>query len=117
MSKLNQTIFRKLQACAEEAREQGLVKLAQNIESAIGDSPGEPEPYSYSQVEDDVHREIWKAAMHLARYWGVNSIDVMKLDNSILIWASEMIDEVERSLGVNKGAIGPLEPKLPGQKD
>ena len=117
MSKLNTTIYRKLLACAQEAEEQGMVKLASNIKEAIGTEPTDtPEPYSYGDMENDVHRELWKAATHLARYWGVNKMDVQKLDNSILIWAAELIDEVEHSLGVGPDVVGPLDPKVPGQE-
>jgi hypothetical protein len=116
MNKLNTTIYRKLLICAEEAKEQGMVKLAENIKEAIGPEPAtELEVYSYAQVEKDVHSELWKAAMHLARYWNVEAIDVMKLDNSILVWASELIDEVENSLGVDVASKSSLEPKVPGQ--
>ena len=117
MSKLNTTIYRKLLACAQEAEDQGLIKLASNIKEAIGVEAAEkPEPYSYVEMENDIHRELWKAATHLVRYWNLNRVDVQKLDNSILIWASELIDEVEHSLGVSSAPVGPLDPKVPGQE-
>lgn len=117
MSKLNTTIYRKLLACAQEAEEQGMVKLASNIKEAIGtDSTDTPEPYSYGDMENDVQRELWKAATHLVRYWNLKRVDVQKLDNSILLYAAELIDEVEHSLGVGPDAVSSLDPKVPGQE-
>lgn len=116
MSKLNVVVYRRLLACAEEAKEQGMIKLADNIKEAIGSEPEtEDVTYSYSQMESDVHRQLWKAAASMMKYWGVDFVDVQKLDNSILVWASELIDEVEHSLNVDTTSKGPLEPKVPGQ--
>ncbi|CAM6003620.1 unnamed protein product [Sphagnum balticum] len=104
-------------ACAQEAEEQGMVKLASNIKEAIGtESVDVLEPYSYGDMENDVQRELWKAATHLIRYWNLKRVDAQKLDNSILLYAAELIDEVEHSLGVGPDAVSSLDPKVPGQQ-
>ena len=68
--KLNETIYRKLIAQAEEAREQGLTKLADSIFEAIG-SEEEPMPieYSYTKLQDDIHLDLWKLATRIALYY------------------------------------------------
>ncbi len=116
MTKLNPTIYRKLLAQAEEAREQGLTKLADNIIDAIGQEPAhEVGEYSYSQMENDIHCHLWKVASHVMKYYNIGFADVQKLDKGILLWASEVIDEIEHSLGVKEYVKGPLEPKVPGE--
>lgn len=116
MTKLNPVIYRKLAAQAEEAKAQGLTKLASNIMEAIGDEPTqELTEYSYSQMENDIHRHLWKVASHVMYYYNIDCADVQRLDKSILLWASEAIDELEHVLGVKGQVKGPLEPKLPGE--
>ncbi len=117
MTKLNPTIYRKLVAQAEEARAQGLVKLADNIMEAIGEEPTEElGTYSYSQMENDIQQQIWKIATRVMKYYNLDYADVQKLDKSILLWASEVVDELEHALGTTGRAKGPLEPKLPGEE-
>jgi thermostable 8-oxoguanine DNA glycosylase len=116
VTKLNSVVYRKLVAQAEEAKAQGLTKLASNIMEAIGDEPAEElKEYSYTQMENDIHGHLWKVASHVMKYYNVSFADVQKLDKGILLWASELIDEVEHSLGVGGSVKGPLEPKLPGE--
>jgi hypothetical protein len=117
MTKLNPIIYRKLMAQAEEAKEQGLTKLANSIAEAIAEEPEEQlKEYSYAQLQDDVHKQLWKAATLMMKYYDLDSTDVQKLDKNITVWASEMLDEMEQTLGVDSMIKGPLEPKLPGEK-
>lgn len=116
MTKLNPIVYRKLVAQAEEAKEQGLTKLAENIMEAVGTEPAkEAEEYSYDQLQGDVKQQLWKAAAHVVRYYGLDSANAVKLDNNILILASEVMEEIEHTLGVGSMVKGPLEPKLPGE--
>lgn len=116
MTKLNSTIYRKLMAQAEEAKEQGLVKLANSIIDAIGEAPEEElTEYSYGQFQDDVHKDLWKLATRLMVYYDVESADASKIDKTLLSWASKITDDLEASLEINPSLIGPLDPKVPGE--
>lgn len=113
---MNSVIYRKLVAQAEEAKEQGMTKLANGIMEAIGPEPvEEPQEYSYAQLHDDTHKEMWKVAAHLMRYYNLEYADVEKLDKSILVWASRVISDMEDTLEVDSVVVGPLEPRVPGE--
>lgn len=114
--KINSTIYKKLLAQAEEAKFQGLTVLADSILSAIGSYPDEEkEEYSYSQMKNDIHLDMWKMATRLIRYYGIKSADAVKLDQSLTALGSEIIDELESTLDVSSVVKGPLEPKLFGE--
>lgn len=117
MVKLNSIICRKLLAQAEEAKETGMIKLANSIDSAVSvDAEVESIEYSYNQLEEDVHKDLWKAAVNIIKYYNLESADAKKLDKSISVLASEMISEIEQELGVDTIVVGPNEPKVFGQK-
>lgn len=114
--KINPVIYKKLLAQAEEAKEQGFAKLADGVLNAIGSFPNdENEEYSYNQLQDDIHRDLWKVATRLVRYYDMQSIDILKLEPVLATWASEMLCDLEESLGVDEVLTGPSEPKVPGQ--
>jgi|HubBroStandDraft_5_1064220.scaffolds.fasta_scaffold1223024_2 hypothetical protein len=114
--KINPTIYRKLLAQAEEAKSQGLLVLAEGILSAIGPYPDEEkQEYTYSQMKNDIHSDMWKMATRLMYYYDIKSADAAKLDENLMIWCSEMLDNLESALDVSTVVKGPLEPKLPGE--
>jgi hypothetical protein len=114
--KINPVIYKKLLAQAEEAKEQGLVVLAENILGAIGPFPDEENSeYTYSQMKNDIRQDMWKMATILMHYYGVESVDATKLNDSLITLCSEVIDNLEETLRVNSVVKGPLEPKLPGE--
>lgn len=117
MIKLNSTIYRKLLAQAEEAKEQGMEILADNIKNAIGyEEPiDEPQEYSYMQLQDDVYKEAWKLAAQIIKYYNLKTVNAEKLNDTILLCADKMIADVEHTLGVSSVVIGELEPKVPGE--
>ena len=116
--KINPVIYKKLLAQAEEAKDQGLVSLADSILGAIGPFPDdEKSEYSYAQMEEDIHRDMWKMATRLAYYYDIKSIDAVKLNDNLVTWCSEIIDNLEKTLNVNSVVKGPLEPKLPGENE
>ena len=114
--KINSTIYKKLLAQAEKAKYQGLVDLADGILIAIGSYPDdEKEEYTYSQMKNDIHLDMWKMATRLIHYYDIKSADAIKLDENLAVWSSEMIDNLESALNVSSVIKGPLEPKLPGE--
>ena len=114
--KINPVIYKKLLAQAEEAKDQGLVSLAEGILSAIGSYPDEEkEEYTYSKMKMDIHQDMWKVATRLMHYYDIESTDAARLDESLMVLCSEIIDNLEETLKVDSVVKGPLEPKLPGE--
>lgn len=117
MKKLNEVVYKKLYAQAEEAKEQGKVKLANDIFEAIGPfANDETSDYTYNQLQEDVHRDLWKAATRLLHYYDVDSVDAEKINAEITHWASKLVDGLETTLQVDGVVGGPFEPKVPGQE-
>jgi hypothetical protein len=114
--KINSVIYKKLLAQAEEAKDQGLVSLAEGILSAIGSYPDEEkEEYTYSKMKNDIYQDMWKMATRLMYYYDIESADAVKLNESLVTLCSEVIDDLEETLKVNSVIKGPLELKLPGE--
>jgi hypothetical protein len=116
MTKLNSIIYKKLCAQAEEAKENGMTKLASNVMESIKEGGAQPYEYSYDQLKDDVQKSLWKAAVQVMKYYNVDHADVKLLDKGISIFASKLIEELEEDLGADKIMVGPNEPKVFGEK-
>lgn len=116
MKKLNATIYNKLFAQAEEAKHQGLNSLASSIFEAIGPHANdERSEYTYKQLQEDIHRDMWKIATRLMHYYDVNSLDAEKLDETLTTQAELLVEAVESTMQVDEVVVGPLEPEVPGQ--
>lgn len=117
MKKINQTIYRKLTAQAEEAKNRGLVKLAQDITEALKDTDFQvaPEEYSYAELKKDMESDLWKSAVKLISYYNINSIDAEKVEKAISILAVQVMYGLESSMKVDPADPGSLEPKVPGE--
>ena len=114
--KLNSVIYNKLMLQADEARDQGMVKLADAISNAIGEEHTEEhEPYSYDELQEDIHKDLWSIASRLVRYYGINSVDALKVDATVSELTGKTLDELERTLEVDNMIRGRFEPKLPGE--
>lgn len=116
MKKLNEVLYNKLLAQAEEAKTLGLTKLASNIHEAIGPyANDEAAEYTYRQLQEDIHRDLWKVATRLMYYYDLESMDAQKLDRELFAQATRMLEDLEQTMGVDSVVVGPLEPKVPGQ--
>jgi len=116
MRKINPIIYQKLLLQAEEAREQGLTKLADRIMNVINSEDKDlAEEYSYSQLKEDFHRDLWKLAKRHIVFYDLESVDVLKLDKVIVALAAKTIDELEVELEVDSIVKGAHEPKLFGE--
>lgn len=116
MEKLGSVIYNKLLLQAEEAKEQGFNKLASNILEAIGDRcSDEIENCSYAQLKDDVCKEMWKIVRHLISFYDLQSVNAIELDKDINVWAEQVIEDVEQTLGVDQFVKGANESTLPGE--
>jgi len=118
MKKLNQVIYDKLFLQAEEAKDQGMTKLASGIFGAIGPtSEDERSAYDYNQLREEVYHEMWKLATHVIKYHDLESVDAEKVHDRLESLAQQFVDELEDSLGVDNSTVGPLETKLPGESE
>ena len=116
MKKLNSVVYHKLLLQAEEAKQQGMHKLAAGIMSAIDESPAtEVVEYSQAQLNEDIHCGLWKLAKNIMVFYDSQSVDAEKLDETIVLWASKFVDDMEHSLGTESIIRGPLEPIVPGE--
>lgn len=109
---MNEILYERLKLIAEEAQEQGMTKLAEAIEESL---PQEKKSsYSYEELQDDVHKDLWKIASKLMVYYDLQMIQPENLDRSLISWASRLIDDIEKTLEVN-ALNNPLEEKVAGE--
>lgn len=113
---MNTVIYNKLLLQAEEAKEQGMKKLAEGILSALTATPeDEVIKYSFSELDKDVYKGLWALAANVIKYYDLESVNSEKLNETIEILSSKFIEELQVSLGVENTVAGPLEPNLPGE--
>lgn len=106
----------KLYIQAQEAKYQGMTKLASAIENLLKDQEMFEKPeYSQAQLDSDIHHDLWKIATKLLVFHDIGNLDVEKLDKSIITWAAALVDDLEKTLQVS-GSIGPKEPRVPGEE-
>ncbi len=112
---LNEVLKNKLFLQAEEANEQGMTKLSQAITNAVDESSTD-EKYSYSQMNDEIHSDLWKVAARLMKYYNLHSVDAEQIDKVVLGWANKLVEDLELSLGVDEVVGSPTDIKLPGEQ-
>jgi len=116
MKRLNSVIYNKLMVQAEEAKIQGMEKLAHNILGAICGSPDdEAIQYSIGEMQEEVHHELWKLASHILKYYDTKNVDALKLNGVIESLANRFIEDVGGVIHVDAVIAGPFEPPVPGE--
>ena len=118
MIKLNNILYNKMQLQAEEAKEQGLTKLADSVEYAINDMPitRQKLEYSFEEMNQKIHKDLWKIATTLISYYNLDSVDIDKIDKTLVSWSEKLVDDLEKTLQITDNIKSPLEYKLPGEK-
>lgn len=117
--KMNETIYYKLHLQAQEAHNQGMIKLStilNNVIKSSSESISSTINYSHNELTDEIHQDLWKIATKLLTYYDLTTIDAAKVDQVLLSLSSSIIDNLEKTLEVTEIAKGPFEPKLPGEK-
>jgi hypothetical protein len=118
MKKLNAVVYNKLLLQAEEAKDQGLKKLAQGILGSLTPAPEEEKiSYGSGDLNDDIYHGLWALSTNVLKYYDLESVDAEKVNEVIEIFAEKFISDLENTLGIDKGTIGPLEPTLPGENE
>ena len=115
-TKLNKTIYGKMVLQAEEARELGLTKLANDVFDAVGVMPRE-ETIVYNEIDlrSDIDVALWKIATDVIAYHDLGSVDIQAIEEVVGELSEKVIAEIEDKLGVG-GKIGALEEKVFGEK-
>jgi hypothetical protein len=114
MVTVNEVLKNKLLLQAEEAKEQGMTKLGQAIMDAVDETSTE-EKYSYSQMNDEIHSDLWKIATHLMKYYNLQSVNADQLDKIVVAWSDKLVEDLELSLGVDEVINSSSDTKLPGE--
>jgi hypothetical protein len=113
---MNSTVYNKLLLQAEEAKDQGMKKLATGILSSLTATPeDESVKYSSSELDEDIYNGMWALAANVIKYYDVNSVNSEKVNEVIETLSSKFIKEIQASLGTDEIVVGPLEPILPGE--
>lgn len=116
MKHLHSIVYHKLSAQAEEARERNLVKLAERIEDTLHADPVEElEEYSFAQMKEDIHKDLWKSAARVIAHYNLQSADAEKVDQAVVRLAEKVLSELENALGTDHILVGAMEPKVPGE--
>jgi hypothetical protein len=119
MRTINKTLYSRLIAQAEEAEIQGLTKIAdmildqteKNAEAIRSDEAS----YNYSseELEADVEKCFWDAAVRVADYHD-KSFDAKHLESIIKECSRTLLNELRASLQVEHG-VGAFESTVPGE--
>lgn len=105
----------RLKAQAEEARELGLVKLADCVNEVIPELTKEVTEYDFDEVKASVEKLLWKSATQVINYHNVNDTDICKVQRVIDHLVPIVIRELESSID-RKAKLGPFESKIIGQE-
>ena len=115
MKKLNKIIYQKLLLQAEEAKEQGMTKLASGVLGVLGPVPEDEKiAYNFETLQIDVYEGLWKLAACVVKYHDLESADVEKINIVLENLAEQLIKEVETAVNVENEQIGPREDKIVG---
>lgn len=116
--KLNSVIYNKLILQAEEAKNQGLEKLADNVISSMDSFPredGEIVTISNNELSSEIDKKLWSIAMDYIKYHDLQSVDIQKVAEFVKEMSEKIGSTINSTLQINSN-IGPLEPKLAGQR-
>jgi hypothetical protein len=111
------TLVDRLKAQAEEAKVQGLTKVAANLEDQIEsvELRDDDSFYVYAQedFESDMEGLLWNAAVRAADFYGCG-VDALKVQDIVKRVSKELSDEIRVQGGVVED-VGAYEPVVPGE--
>lgn len=116
MKKLNAVVYHKLLLQAEEAKYQGLNKLASGVLQALGPIPEDEQVnYNLEALQEDIYHGLWKLAGCLIKYHDLKSVDVERVHQILESLADKVVKDVKTSLNVENESVGKLEDKVLGE--
>ena len=121
MQTIDKNLWNRLCAQAQEAKEQGLTKIATNLENQLteignnGKIRDEKTKFSYSNesFEHDVHQALWSIAIRAADFYQ-KSFDSKKIQTIIEKTATDLISDLR--IEISPDGVGANEPSIPGEE-
>jgi len=118
MTTLKQNVYVRLCEQAEELKDRGLTKLAENVAASVNREgiTFDQQEYSYKELQDDINADLWVAASRFISYYNLDRADVERVQEALVSVASKLSSEMEWALEVDENYRDTLEPKVPGEK-
>lgn len=117
MRTISDNLKKRLEAQVEEAKFQGLDKVASQVEKQvkISEVRKDLEEYVYSKesLSSDIQDLLWKAAIRTQDYYG-KTADVKDIANIVNAYSDDLISAIRTKIGGD--VIGPYEPIVPGEQ-
>lgn len=117
MRTINERIYKRLVAQAEEAEVQGLTKVASHltdqIEKVSVRKDDESYTYAESDLQSDVESALWSAAVRFSDFHNI-VLNASETQDLIEKFANEILSELRASADVQHG-VGAYEPTVPGE--
>jgi hypothetical protein len=117
MRTINDIYNTRLMAEAEEADNQGLTKIAENLtrqlEVVSVREHNQPYTYSSDSFEQDVQDALWNIVLRTADFHGT-FIPAKVGQNVVDYFSEQIVDSIRKSASIN-GVRGAHEPNLPGE--
>jgi hypothetical protein len=117
MRSINENLRNRLVAEAEEAKTQGLIKIAENLTRQIERNEVRPNDarYTYSNEAfvNDVETALWDVVVRASDFHGAH-LDAAVAHKIVVNAAQNMVHDIRTVLGVKHG-VGAHEPGVPGE--
>jgi hypothetical protein len=122
MRTIKESLIERLALQAEEAELQGQTKVASAlttqlaVQAKVGIRRND-EFYSYPReaFEQDLHSQLWAAALRVADFYGINKFDALHIQQAIEKLGSDLVQEMCNEAGIRHG-VGAYEPSVPGEE-
>ncbi len=118
MRTVTENLKKRLIIQAEEAKVQGLTKIASHLNVQAERNPirndGDSYTYSNDDFQNDVENSIWGAVVRFADFHNV-SIDAIKAQDLVEKVAADLISELRVKTGAVHG-VGAYEPIVSGEE-
>ncbi len=117
---INNSLWNRLLAQAEEAEYQGLTKIASNLTNQVDKyasairSDDQKYHYSSASLKNDIEECCWNAIVRIADFHNTK-LDAIEMQKLVDVFAEDLMRSVSIKLGSRSG-IGAYEEELPGQE-
>lgn len=115
MKKLGEIVVKRLEAQSDEAKELGMLKLAQSIDGIVINNNYQLDLSNFSEekLQDEIYNAMWRTAATLISFHDVQNPDAIEIEKVANYLTKYILAEMRTSLQVKP--IGPYEPSLPGE--
>lgn len=112
---MNKVAYNKLLLEADEAEYHGFDKLAYNIKKCLSESNinENSKVNSQDKLLEKVQEHLWKSAMTIIDFYDAESVDSLKINNSIKYLSEKIVDELKSVANLEDISVKEL--PLPGE--